>query len=294
LWGGRLARPFNNIFATISTNKNFSIFSDIAMPSPFPGMNPYLENPALWSEFHNLLISFISQKLNPLLRPKYRVAIEQRVYQTSDGDTLLVGVPDVAIQSYQTNKQETGSIAVASPPAQAVTVTIPMPETVRETYLEIRDVATREIVTVIEILSPKNKRAGDGRQTYNKKRLRVLGSLSNLVEIDLLRYGKPMPILQNDIDSSYRILVSRAINRPKADLYAFNLQNPIPSFSLPLRQGDEEPILDLQQILNELYDRASYDLVIDYNQDPMPALTNIDKDWLNTLLQEQKLRQNFV
>ncbi|BDA68297.1 hypothetical protein RIVM261_022450 [Rivularia sp. IAM M-261] len=261
------------------------------MSSPFPGMNPYLENPAFWSEFHNLLISLISQTLNPILRPKYRVAIEQRVYQTTDGDSLLVGVPDVAVQSHQpTNIQETSNVAVASPPTQAVTVTIPMPETVRETYLEVRDVATKQVVTVIEVLSPKNKRAGDGRQTYNKKRLRVLGSLSNLVEIDLLRNGKPMVILQNDIQSSYRILVSRSDLRPKADLYAFNLQNPIPSFSLPLRERDSEPIFDLQNILHDLYDRVSYDLVIDYTKEPVPALSNTDKDWLDTFLRENGFR----
>lgn len=261
------------------------------MPSPFPGMNPYLENPAFWSEFRNLLISSISQTLNPILRPKYRVAIEQRVYQTTDGDSVLVGVPDVAVQSHQTaNNQETGNVAVASPPIQAVTVTIPMPETVRETYLEVRDVATKEVVTVIEVLSPKNKRAGDGRQTYNKKRLRVLGSLSNLIEIDLLRHGKPMAIVQNDIHSYYRILVSRSDFRPSADLYAFNLQNSIPSFPLPLRETDEEPIFDLQNILHDLYDRASYDLVIDYTKDPVPALSNTDKDWLDTFLRENGLR----
>ncbi|OKH29701.1 hypothetical protein NIES2101_43100 [Calothrix sp. HK-06] len=261
------------------------------MPSPFPGMNPYLENPALWSEFHNLLISSISQTLNPILRPKYRVAIEQRVYQTTDRDSLLIGVPDVAVQSHQTaNNQETGNVAVASPPTQAVTVTIPMPETVRETYLEVRDVATKEVVRVIEVLSPKNKRAGDGRQTYNKKRLRVVGSLSNLIEIDLLRNGKSMAIVQNHIQSSYRILVSRSDFRPKADLYAFNLQNSIPSSSLPLRERDSEPIFDLQNILHNLYDRASYDLVIDYTKDPVPTLLNTDKDWLDKFLRENGLR----
>ncbi len=195
------------------------------------------------------------------------------------------------MQSHQAaNIQEAGNVAVASPPTTALTVTIPMPETVRETYLEVRDVATKEVVTVIEVLSPKNKRAGDGRQTYNKKRLRVLGSLSNLVEIDLLRNGKPMAIVQNDIQSSYRILVSRSDFRPSADLYAFNLQNPIPSFLLPLRERDSEPIFDLQAILHDLYDRASYDLVIDYTQDPVPALSNADKDWLHTFLQENGLR----
>jgi Protein of unknown function (DUF4058) len=261
------------------------------MASPFPGMNPYLENPTLWQKVHKRLIVTISDVLSPQLRPKYIVDIEERVYQTDENDSLLVGIPDLAVQSNQaTTKQETGNIAVASPPTQAVTVIIPMPETVKESYLEVRDVATREVVTVIEVLSPKNKRAGEGRQAYEKKRRQVLGSLSHLVEIDLLRNGKPMAILQNDVQSDYRILVSRSDFRPKADLLAFNLQHPIPSFELPLRDKDIEPVFDLQTILNELYDRASYDLVIDYKKEPIPGLSKTNQEWLNTLLHQQGLR----
>jgi Protein of unknown function (DUF4058) len=260
------------------------------MPSPFPGMNPYLENPVLWQKVHKRLIVAISDALSPQLRPKYIVDIEERVYQTNDNDSLLVGIPDVVVQSHQAATNQDSNIAVASAPTQAVTVTIPMPETVRESYLEVRDVATREVVTVIEVLSPKNKRAGEGRQAYEKKRMRVLGSLSNLVEIDLLRNGKPMLVLENNIHSSYRILLSRSDFRPKADLYAFNIQQPIPSFLLPLREKDIEPIFDLQNILNELYDRASYDLIIDYSKEPAPGLSQLDQDWLDTLLREQGLR----
>ncbi len=260
------------------------------MPSPFLGMNPYLENPALWSEVHSLLIAAIANSLNPILRPQYRVAIEQRVYQNSAADSILVGIPDVAVQASQKTTTETGNIAVAAPPITSTSVTIPMPETIRESYLEVRDVATREVVTVIEVLSPKNKRPGEGRKAYDKKRLRVLGSSTHLVEIDLLHDGKPMLILQNDIPSNYRILVSRSEYRPKADLYAFNLQNSIPAFSLPLREDDRKPIIDLETLLNELYDRASYDLIIDYRQEPIPALSEENAAWVDTLLREKGLR----
>lgn len=260
------------------------------MPSPFLGMNPYLENPALWSEVHSLLIAAIANSLNPILRPQYRVAIEQRVYQSSATDSILVGIPDVAVQVSQKTTIETGNIAVAAPPTTSRTVVVPMPETIRESYLEVRDVATREVVTVIEVLSLKNKRPGEGRKAYDKKRLRVLGSSTHLVEIDLLRDGKPMLILQNNILSNYRILVSRSEYRPKADLYAFNLQNPIPAFSLPLREDDSEPILDLQTLINELYDRASYDLIIDYRQEPVPALSEENAAWIDALLREKGLR----
>lgn len=258
--------------------------------SPFPGMNPYLENPLFWSEIHNLLIAAIFRKLNPQLRPKYKVAIEKRVYQTTDEDSLLVGVADVAVQSIQKmSVPEPASVAVASPVVEAVTVDVTMPETVKETYLEVRDVATQEVVTVIEILSPKNKRPGEGRNAYVKKRLQVLGSYTNLVEVDLLRDGKPQQ-LQNNIQTDYRILVSRASKRPKADLYAFNLQNPIPSFALPLREGDTEPLLEIQTLISELYNEGNYDLVIDYAQEPVPAMSVNSAAWVDELLKQQGLR----
>lgn len=261
------------------------------MASPFPGMNPYLENPLFWSEIHNLLIAAIFRKLNPQLRPKYKVAIEKRVYQITDEDSLLVGVADVAVQGTQkTLLPQKANIAVALPSVEAVTVDVTMPETVKETYLEVRDVTTQKVVTVIEILSPKNKRSGEGRNAYVKKRLQVLGSYTNLVEIDMLRDGKPIQQLQNNVQTDYRILVSRASKRPKADLYAFNLPNLIPFYPLPLREGDMEPLLDIQTLINELYDEGNYDLVIDYTQEPVPPLSQNNAVWMDEVLKEKGLR----
>lgn len=93
-----------------------------------------------------------------------------------------------------------------------------------------------------------------------------------------------MPILSNGFLGSYRILVSRGERRPEADLYIFGLQDPIPPFSLPLRTGDAEPLVDLQAVLNGLYDRAGYDLAIDYNRDPVPPLLEADAAWAETLV----------
>jgi Protein of unknown function (DUF4058) len=261
------------------------------MASPFPGMNPYLENPLFWSEIHNLLIAAIFRKLNPQLRPKYKVAIEKRVYQTTDEDSLLVGIADVAVQTVQKiQPPEPASVAVASPVVEPITVNLTIPETVKETYLEVRDVTTQEVVTVIEILSPKNKRPGEGRNAYIKKHLQILGSYTNLVEIDLLRDGKPIQQLQNNIQTDYRILVSRAFQRPKADLYPFNLQNPIPSFPLPLREGDTEPLLEIQTLISELYDEGNYDLVIDYVQQPVPIISAENAAWVDEILKQKGLR----
>ena len=118
----------------------------------------------------------------------------------------------------------------------------------------------------------------------------MLGSSTHLIEIDLLRAGEPMDILDNHIQSDYSILVSRFEQRPRADLYAFNLKQTIPTFPLPLRREDKEPILDLQELINGIYERASYDLVIDYNQEPIPALSDENKVWVDEILKEKGLR----
>jgi hypothetical protein len=261
------------------------------MPSPFPGMNPYLENPELWPEVHSRLIIAIADAIAPQLRPKYRVAVEKRVYQITDTNSVLVGIPDVVVGRSLTNsQQEQSPLALASPPAKPVTVSLPIPEEVRESYLEVREVGTGEVVTVIEVLSPKNKRPGEGRKAYETKRQQILGSSTHLVEIDLLRGGEPMPILGMQIPSHYRILMSRSSSRPQAELYPFDLSESIPTFVLPLRQGDAEPIIDLKILIDGVYDRAGFDLAIDYTQQPLPPLPEPDAAWANTLLQEQGLR----
>lgn len=254
-------------------------------------MNPYLEHPTLWSEVHSRLIVAIADALAPHLRPKYRVAIEKRVYQTSGEESLLVGIPDVVVgRSSASGNQPTPSVAVVLAPVKPITVNIPMPEEVREGYLEVREVGTGEVVTAIEVLSPKNKRSGEGRRAYESKRQKVLGSSTHLIEIDLLRGGQPMPILENGIQATYRLLVSRSDRRPQAQLYPFRLQEPIPSFQLPLRYGDSEPLVDLQALLHDVYDRAGFDLAIDYTHEPVPPLSEADAVWANALLQQQGLR----
>jgi Protein of unknown function (DUF4058) len=239
------------------------------MPSPFPGMNPYLEHPELFPGVHHYLISEIARFLSPQLRPKYRVAVEVRMYETTDDNSLVIGIPDVTVKSrnlQDLNVTNITNVAVAPTKvnSEPVKVKIPMPIAVKEGYLEVREVGTEKLITTIEILSPANKRQGKGRNMYEEKREQVLASRTNLVEIDLLRRGNSMPIFENDTHSSYRILVCRGDSRPNADLYAFNLPDVIPSFPLPLRAGDTEPILDLQNLLNNVYDLYGYDLVVNY------------------------------
>ncbi|MDY6784869.1 MAG: DUF4058 family protein [Cyanobacteriota bacterium] len=261
------------------------------MPSPFPGMNPYLEHPDFWSDFHNRLIVALANVLTPQVLPKYRVTTDKRIYEIRGSNALLVGRPDVLLQRSRNGRVSSNSDrAITELPVQPVKVLTPTAEEVRESYLEVKDAATQEVVTVVEILSPTNKQY-DGRQKYEQKRQKVLESRTNLVEIDLLRLGEPLPLSGDDNrESQYRILVSRASVRPLADLYPFNLSDRIPLFPLPLRPEDVEPVIDLQALLNEVYDQSGCDYFIDYNSNPDPPLSECDRAAIEIVLREKRLR----
>jgi Protein of unknown function (DUF4058) len=261
------------------------------MPNPFPGMNPYLESPDFWPEVHHLLIGMIQESLVPQLLPKYRVAIEKRIYELKGEQSLLIGIPDVSIQHnpIPTNSS-TSNVAVATRTTEPLKVRLAMSEELREGYLEVIDIANKEVVTVIEVILPANKRPGKGREMYEEKRDKVFASRTNFVEIDLLRGWEPLPVLDNDIAAHYRILVSRRNQRPGADLYLFNLPDTIPGFPLPLRTGDLEPIVDLQVLLNTAYDRAAYDFTLDYMAELVPVLSETDAVWADALLEERGLK----
>lgn len=251
------------------------------MPSPFPGMDPYLEHPEVWPGVHLLLISALAESLTPVLRPKYAVSVEVRLYETSGEQSLLVGIPDAAIQ--RSGQIGNSSLTVVEPSNQPISVRLPMPESVRQGYLEIREVSTRSVITAIELLSPVNKRPGQGRQTYLTKRERIFTSETHLVEVDLLRAWQPMPIL-GEAQHDYRILVSRSEVRPAADLYSFNVPDAIPTFPLPLAEGDREPTVNFKTLLNQVYDRGAYDLKLDYSTAPVPPLSTEVAAWAENQL----------
>jgi hypothetical protein len=260
------------------------------MSSPFPGMNPYLESPTIWSSFHTRLLVAIADALAPVLRPSYYIEVETRTYQDQEDDEeddLLVGIPDAAVLSATALKQfkDVESEAVTLTQNRPQSVILPMPVTLKERYLEIREIGTETVITVIEVLSPKNKKRGKGRVAYERKRTRILGSLSNLVKVDLLRANPPMTMLGQVQPTHYRIVVSRSEQRPQADLYGFNLSEPIPSFPLPLKPEEPEPIVDLQPIVTGVCERAGYNERLDYQQPvPPPALSQTDQQWVDALL----------
>jgi Protein of unknown function (DUF4058) len=250
------------------------------MRSPFPGMNPYLEQPELWSAVHSRLIVAMADELVDHLSEKYRVEVEKRTYFSSGDDSLLVGIPDVAVVTSRTSEPATATLVRSTMPQK---VRVPIGEEVTERYLEIREVATGRVVTTIELLSPKNKRTGEGRDAYERKRHQVLASATNLIEIDLLRGGKPLPI-EGEAMGDYRILVCRGDQRPMGDLYAFGLREALPTIAVPLLPGEAEPSLALQKVMDYVFDRGRYHLAIDYQQPLQPQLSAPDRAWVETLL----------
>jgi hypothetical protein len=256
------------------------------MTSPFPGMNPYLEQPLFWSSFHFRMIAAIAAAITPQLSEQYYIEVETRTYQSEGNDHVLIGIPDAAILNRQTverlskEKSSETAIALLSTPEK---VMLPTSEEIKERYLEIREIATDAVITVIEVLSPKNKQAGEGRDAYEKKRRRILESATNLIEIDLLRAGRAMPIASAQGPKAYRILVSRHSQRPTADLYALTVQSLLPTIPIPLKPADSDLILDLQTLFQQIYTEARYEMRIDYTQNvPPPALPVEDQQWLDT------------
>jgi len=258
------------------------------MPTPFPGMDPYLEHPGLWEDVHTRLIVAIADALGPQVRPHYRVAVERRTYLAilASDEFELVGKPDVLIAS------PPGVAAPATPTAAAAGIIpqvgeLPMPDEIVERYLEVRDIVAGEVITTIEILSPTNKLSREGRRQYERKRLKILGSATHLIEIDLLRAGESFPIrMQNGSPiSPYYVIVSRAQQRPLADVYLFGLRDRIPEIPVPLRPGEAEPVLYLNTLLHDLFDRAGYEQVIDYRKPLEPAPAPDDAAWLALLLE---------
>jgi hypothetical protein len=238
-------------------------------------MDPWLERPDLWPDVHNSLIAAIRDVLAPRLRPRYVVTLEERVFVEDQQGLSLVGRPDLAVVGAG---RMAGSGTARSATA-VVEVEVPVTDRIRETYLEVRGAPEGEVVTVIEVLSPSNKRNGEGRRAYLEKRTVAFASLTSLVEIDLLRAGEPMPVVRGRPASDYSILVSRSWARPRADLLPFSVRDEIPSLPVPLRRSEEEPTLDLGAILHGLYDRAGYDLRIDYARPPDPPLREDDAQW---------------
>ena len=262
------------------------------MPSPFPGMDPYLESPDLWPDVHLEMIRDIRAALNPHVLPKYNVRVETRVYVSHEDDPgrrLLV--PDVRVEkSSKFRSGRRANAAVAIQIDEPVIIPYVMDPTIEEAYLEVRERKTNVLVTVIEVLSPTNKiRGSEGRKNYMDKRNEVLASKVHLVEIDLLRGGDP-PIVPLVTPYDYRVFLSRGDDRNRTRCWPFNLRDSLPVIGIPLQGDDPDAPLVFGELLETVYASGAYDNVIDYTRPADPRLNPDDAKWANKLLRSKGLR----
>jgi len=251
------------------------------MRNPFPGMNPWLENPVLWRDVHHSIITALRIDLAPRLRPRYFVAVETHTYISVAPDMpVTTRYPDVMV--IDRGGSAVTSAVVTPPVSPYITVELPIPEPIQEGYLAVRLVPTGEVVTVIELLSHTNKQPGPDRKTYLEKRETFINSDLHFVEIDLLRAGPPLPFTER-VTSDYRLFIRRSEHLRQAQLYPFGVRQPIPTFPLPLLPEDAEPTVDLGALLNTVYEQAGYDLVIHYHEPPAPPLSEADLAWAAAL-----------
>ena len=224
-------------------------------------MDPFLENQE-WEDFHTRFNTVVGEYLAPSLEPNYVVRVERRVYVEHLGGQEPPRRADVAV--LWTGDRGRASAGRSSAIA-AVECLLPMPEERRETFLVVRDRETLEVVAVLETLSPANKRVGgDGRREYLSKRDAVLQSQAHLIELDLLRGGGRLPMVDPLPTGDYYAIVSRAYRRPRAEVYAWGVLDPLPVIPIPLRREDPDAALDLHGVFTTVYDRARYHLSLDY------------------------------
>jgi hypothetical protein len=251
------------------------------MPSPFPGMNPYLEESDVWQDFHNRFVPALGDALAALVTPNFIVKIEEHlfIHEPPAEYRLLVGHSDVSMASERHSAQPTGATATIVSPMMA---RIPTVDFEKHLFLELRDRKNRDLITVLEVLSPTNKKPGADREQYLAKRANLLRSTAHFVEIDLLRGWPRMPI-EEGVECDYSIMVSRVEDRPKVNFWPLRLRDPLPPIPIPLRPPHENVKLDLQVALHGVYDRARYKDYI-YQETPYPPLSPEDTLWAAALI----------
>ncbi len=251
------------------------------MPSSFSGMDPYLEGKE-WSSFHIELSSAVTRALIPELRPRYYARTMPRfITDWPEGTTIVRRdiYPDVGV-----TLRETAVVWNSQTDDRSLQLKTVIPQKTPHYVVEIYDRENDDLVTAIEILSPANKR-GKGYEEYVAKRERILQSSVHLVEIDLLRRGRRVPMVDPLPDAPYFIFLSRVETRPVMDVWPVLLSSSLPVIPIPLLAEDEDVLLDLQAIFTAVYDALDYASLIDYNQPPEIPLAGEMAVWAATRLQ---------
>jgi hypothetical protein len=266
------------------------------MASPFPGMDPYLEG-EMWQEFHETLASAIRAQIMPKLTPKYaallakRYVVDRSALAVFDLLRERVIYPDVhVVQPLVTPPLKgpgTTGTAIAAPAVELPNI---YPAEVPQLSIEIRDVAERRLVTLIEILSPANKH-GDGNREYGARRLDLMRTETHLLEIDLLRQGSRIQLAQEPPPASYYVYLSRLQRRPLTQVWPVQLHDPLPVVPIPLLPPDPDVALDLQAAVQACFDLVGYERLLDYSGPlPPPDLPPADAAWVDNTLHSAGFR----
>lgn len=269
------------------------------MPSPFPGMDPYLEDPLHWSGVHHRLITVIAHELNSSLPDSYAADIGERLYVVQSGRPIY---PDVSVFEQALLREPVATYETNRPMSsydRPVVLTVTSDE-IREAFVEIRTLEPdSRVIAVLEVLSPSNKEAGHpGRELYLTKQQEVLNSDIHLIEIDLLREGShtvavPYERLRKQMRWDYLVALHRGAQKAwqwKFEAWAITLRQRLPRICVPLANGDPEVVLDLQSVFDRCYDEGPYRRRINYGSDPPTPLGAEDVEWADALLREKGLR----
>lgn len=265
------------------------------MPSPFPGMDPYLEHPSVWTEFYHRFITYLADYLNERVRPRYRAHISERVYLVQPDQIV---VPDVLVRS---RAPKTARSTKASRQQSAV-LDLPLlvtaePIEIHEGFIELKSVReSGTVITTIELLSPTNKgRDTCGHRAYRKKQAALLGSRTHLLEIDFLRKGWhtvaiPRDILQMHTVWDYVVCLHRGGAGNQFEVWPITLRDRLPRVAVPLSEADDDVILDLQAVFTECYERGDFAADINYQDEPAIRLPKEDVTWADAWLREKGQR----
>lgn len=250
------------------------------MASPFPGMDPYLEGD-LWQEFHETLAGAIRAQIMPQLAPKYVALLAKRYVVDRPALGIFAPPPERIIYPDVHVVAERAPAYQTAPGVTAATLelTSPMLEETPVLSVEVRDVAERRLVTLIEILSPVNKR-GAGAQEYLDRRIELMQTVTHLLEIDLLTVGHRIPLEGKLPPAPYYVYLSRADRRPRTEVWAIRLQEPLPRVPVPLLRPDPDVVLDLQAAVNACFALVGYERLLDYTVEPPGALSEADRAWV--------------
>lgn len=254
-------------------------------PGPFPGVDPWLQS--FWGNVHTTMSTYVRDLLNEELSPGLVAVTQQRVFVESSVGADRSVYPDVhLIEHPRRYGGGGGAAALAEPATSDEPIVLEMPADVFEQpYIEIVDAQSGgTVITVIEIVSPSNKRAGEGRDLYVQKQSEVVASAASLVEIDLTRghRGVTLAWLQSAspaLETPYHACARRATRRRALEVYPIALRQRLPSIRIPLRAGEADVRLDVSRVLDDTYRRGRLAELINYARPSEPPLDAADAAW---------------